>query len=67
MNHPEHSRNGGSDLVVSRYSEQQIAEFNRKHDIENGWSPEMTTVYVNRNRLPETVVSKPDKVWETKR
>lgn len=56
---PRQNRHGQSADPSSGYTEEQIAEANRRHDRENGWSIHFGALYTNPLRLPETTLAPP--------
>ena len=58
-----HNRNGGGELIVGAYSEEQLIAFNQKHDREMGFTFEFPTIYFNVRRLPESSFLPPEKLW----
>jgi hypothetical protein len=51
-------------LETGNYSEAEILEFNRRHDLRYGWSFSDIQSYHNPRRLPETVFGPIERYWE---
>ena len=63
MNLPRSFRHGEGPTVTDRYTEDQIKEFNRQHDLRYGFSFELPTVYTNPTRHPETHTGPRHEIW----
>ena len=61
---PHLNRHGVSGLRTDRFSEQEIQQFNAEFDRRNGWSQDLSTIFVNASRRPESTYVPASKCWE---
>ncbi len=54
LHHHRQVRHGGQSSPETGYTDEEIAQFNQRHDQTYGWSITFQSLYTNPLRLPES-------------